>query len=91
MVYRLVIADTTMYIGSTSNIYNRLANHAKQRQFDKVLVHRCYSREEARELEAYLIYREQPPWNVTRGSPRKPKKSSRARDQQKSKPGEVEL
>lgn len=76
MVYRLLdIEGKTLYIGSTMNIYGRLRQHISSKydtkQFYKVLVHRCYSLEEARELEEYSIYEEQPPLNIKRTMPRR--------------------
>lgn len=51
-----------MYIGSTTNVYDRIRTHARTYQFDAVLVHRCYTIEEAQEKEQRLIGFEKPSW-----------------------------
>lgn len=63
-VYVLSDNDNIIYIGASSNIYNRLMQHKGQKIFDTVLLIELPTKEDLRAMEKKLIMKYEPKYNV---------------------------
>jgi predicted GIY-YIG superfamily endonuclease len=62
-VYFLLQMNDIVYIGSSENVYSRIATHKKDKVFDSF--HVIYTSGNLRELEAFCIFKYTPKYNKT--------------------------
>jgi len=68
ILYTPHVCRNPVYVGMTNDVSRRLAQHKKLKAWwplvDHIIVDRCDSKDEARELEERFIHRMQPLFNV---------------------------
>lgn len=62
-IYKLYNKDNLIYIGQTSNLYQRIKTHRRSKEFSKVEVYMCQFYQNPDHLESWLINHYQPPLN----------------------------